>query len=99
MHVLNNFFTFHSYILNFTYLPFLALLFTLFLSHTYRTPLNSVHMGIKILQKELSIAAEENEDQLEVLTDIAAGCDVAIQILNDLLNYDKLEVCYYDNLD
>lgn len=48
-------------------------------------------MGIRILQKKLSIDVDNNIDQLDILTDISMACDSAIAILNDLLNYDKLE--------
>ena len=33
----------------------------------------------------------ENLDRLETVTDISKACQMALSILNDLLNYDKLE--------
>lgn len=32
-----------------------------------------------------------NSDRLETVTDISKACQMALSILNDLLNYDKLE--------
>ena len=63
-----------------------------YISHEIRTPLNAAYLGLKILEKE--ILKEKYPTYIESLTivkDIVDACDIAVAILNDLLNYDKLE--------
>ena len=63
-----------------------------YISHEMRTPLNAAHLGLKILEKDLSRGCgPENEDHLLIVREIGAACETAVTILNDLLNYDKLE--------
>ena len=64
-----------------------------YISHEMRTPLNSTFMGLKLLDLELSKAINipNYEDCCDTLKDVCKSCDLVLNILNDLLNYDKLE--------
>ena len=64
-----------------------------YISHEMRTPLNSTFMGLKLLEIELSKAINipNYEDCCDTLKDVCKSCDLVLNILNDLLNYDKLE--------
>jgi signal transduction histidine kinase len=65
-----------------------------YISHEMRTPLNSIFMGLKLLEIELVKQADMpgHFDRLDTLKDVSKSCDLVLNILNDLLNYDKLEV-------
>jgi signal transduction histidine kinase len=74
--------------------------FVRFISHEIRTPLNAVSMGLELLESELRGSKDENEDKLteddlefwhNVTVDTKENVNVAVSILNDLLDYDKLE--------
>ncbi|KAL3941588.1 MAG: hypothetical protein SGBAC_004090 [Bacillariaceae sp.] len=76
--------------------------FVRFISHEIRTPLNTVCMGLELLQAELKapkgldgdskVAQEEDISfWLNVTDDTNENAHAAVEILNDLLNYDKLE--------
>jgi signal transduction histidine kinase len=81
--------------------------FVRFISHEIRTPLNTVCVGLELLERELrkdtSKGGEakdkagfgptvEDIDFLHTVTkDVQENATVAVSILNDLLNYDKLE--------
>ena len=79
--------------------------FVRFISHEIRTPLNTVCMGLELLQSELKCppgllgagapnAPCSDEDLsflLNVTQDTNENAHIAVEILNDLLNYDKLE--------
>jgi signal transduction histidine kinase len=76
--------------------------FVRFISHEIRTPLNTVCMGLELLQAELKapkgldgdlkVAQEEDFNfWLNVTDDTNENAHAAVEILNDLLNYDKLE--------
>ena len=65
-----------------------------------RSPLNVVHAGLEILRDELreldagkSTKCDENNNKglLELVEDIFAASDSAINILNDLLNYEHMD--------
>ena len=59
-------------------------------SHEIRTPLNVVFTGLNVIKKEL--LKRENEDELlDTVTDSETSCETAIELLNDLLSYEKLE--------
>ena len=64
-----------------------------YISHEMRTPLNSTFMGLKLLEIELLKTSNMagHEDCLDTLKDVCKSCDLVLNILNDLLNYDKLE--------
>ena len=63
-----------------------------YISHEMRTPLNAAYLGLKIVEKDL-IAKKGtlNMDTVATVRDVMDACDIAIEFLNDLLNYDKLE--------
>lgn len=65
-----------------------------YISHEMRTPLNSIFMGLKLLEIDLVKQADISShlDRLDTLKDVSKSCDLVLNILNDLLNYDKLEV-------
>ena len=63
-----------------------------YISHEIRTPLNAAYLGLKILEKEILKEKHPNyNENLTIVKDIVDACDIAVAILNDLLNYDKLE--------
>ena len=72
--------------------------FVRYISHEIRTPLNTVAMGIQYLKSSIidrstgslksNICAEEVCSMLE---DVHESCDIAVEILNNILTYDKLE--------
>jgi signal transduction histidine kinase len=65
-----------------------------YVSHEIRTPLNITILGLKYLEDELK---SKNNEQLltpvvqEVLDDVRCSCGIAVDILNDLLLYEKLD--------
>jgi signal transduction histidine kinase len=63
--------------------------FVRYISHEIRTPLNTVFMGIQLARKQL----EQNnvEDAGSILHDVEESCVTAVDILNDILLYDKIE--------
>lgn len=82
-------------------------LFVRFISHEIRTPMNIVHLGLKLLAKEITILASELDangsaavqgiiSQLNnwvgLTTEIEESSDAAILVLNDLINYDKISL-------
>ena len=64
-----------------------------YMSHEMSTPLNCAYMGLKLLDMDLArhLEVPGNDERLDTLKDITKSCDVALNILNNLLNYDKLE--------
>ena len=63
-----------------------------YISHEMRTPLNAAHLGLKILEKSLnSYEGPRQVEHLELVREVGTACEMAVTILNDLLNYDKLE--------
>eukprot|EP00597_Dinobryon_sp_UTEXLB2267_P008080 CAMPEP_0170084348 /NCGR_PEP_ID=MMETSP0019_2-20121128/19592_1 /TAXON_ID=98059 /ORGANISM="Dinobryon sp., Strain UTEXLB2267" /LENGTH=563 /DNA_ID=CAMNT_0010300441 /DNA_START=238 /DNA_END=1929 /DNA_ORIENTATION=+ len=66
-------------------------IFVRYVSHEIRSPLNVVHAGLDILRGELESYKSLSEDVLELVEDIFSASDSAINILNDLLNYEHLD--------
>ena len=68
-------------------------MFMRYISHEMRTPLNTVSMGLNVLMKQFQNVFHLATDHLCYLTakDIQGSCNVAIEILNDMLLYDKIE--------
>ena len=64
------------------------------LSHELRTPLNSAFLELKVVLDELRDSLEEDDDHemLETLTDVHKSCLTAVDILNDLMCFDKVRV-------
>jgi signal transduction histidine kinase/CheY-like chemotaxis protein len=76
--------------------------FVRFVSHEVRTPLNSVCMGLTLMKEEIAANLNRNKENKEknndnlrawlTLTDeVSANAHSAMDVLNDLLNYDKVE--------
>jgi signal transduction histidine kinase len=56
--------------------------------HEIRTPLNVVSSGLELLTLQ---ASSLDADLIETLQDTKSACKIAIDILNDLLTYEKLD--------
>jgi signal transduction histidine kinase len=65
-------------------------MFMRYISHEIRTPLNTVFLGLKLLNEELQ-EKTENSDCVGILRDIQQSCFTAIEILNDMLTFDKVK--------
>jgi len=81
--------------------------FVRYVSHEIRSPLNVVHAGLDILRDELrergrhhgkgkstkyaEVTESDDNVLLELVQDIFAASDSAINILNDLLNYEHMD--------
>jgi signal transduction histidine kinase/ActR/RegA family two-component response regulator len=87
--------------------------FMRYVSHEVRTPLNSVCMGLNLMQEEMQsklsvstmaaassspdgsanamITIDEAQAWLSLSRDVALGAQSATNVLNDFLNYDKIE--------
>ena len=63
--------------------------FVRYISHEIRTPLNTVFMGIQLARTQL--AAGNADDSGSILHDVEESCVTAVEILNDILLYDKIE--------
>jgi signal transduction histidine kinase len=63
--------------------------FVRYISHEIRTPLNTVFMGIQLASKQLT--QNNVEDVGSILHDVEESCVTAVDILNDILLYDKIE--------
>lgn len=63
-------------------------------SHEVRTPLSTVLMGIELLTAHPFISTPETPESIDVrelLSDMNLSCDSAINTLNDLLLFEKIE--------
>lgn len=60
-----------------------------YISHEIRTPLNTVFMGIQLARKQLTMS--NTDDAQSILHDVEESCVTAVDILNDILLYDKIE--------
>ena len=72
--------------------------FVRFISHEVRTPLSSVCMGLTLLKEELENQGDSDDgdeaafSKFSGLTDeIQENAEGAVDVLNDLLNYDKVQ--------
>ena len=65
-------------------------MFVRYISHEIRTPLNTVGMGLQVLKEELTVCGA-HADVLRTVTNIENCCEIAVDILNDLLVFDKLD--------
>jgi signal transduction histidine kinase len=79
--------------------------FVRFISHEVRTPLNAVCMGLQLMQEEIresqsnatarkryTTESDKKADMLELTEEILGSATSAVGVLNDLLNYDKVEM-------
>jgi len=64
--------------------------FVRYVSHEMRTPLNTACMGLEVLASDLKKHRVSN-DCYELVDEIKDSCQSGIRILDDLLDYDKLE--------
>jgi signal transduction histidine kinase/ActR/RegA family two-component response regulator len=63
-----------------------------YISHEIRTPLNAAFLGLKILMDDLKKSTNAKDvDRFDTLSDVNLSCVTAIDILNDLLSFEKLE--------
>ena len=63
-----------------------------FVSHEIRTPLNTVNVGLDLLIKEMTSMQKLDDESYETtLSDMKSQCVAAIDILNDLLSYEKID--------
>ena len=63
-----------------------------YMSHEMRTPLNIMHLGLKILEKDLlKSRTNDRKRQAATVNEIMGACDIAVTFLNELLNFGKLE--------
>jgi signal transduction histidine kinase len=60
-----------------------------YISHEIRTPLNTVFLGLKLLSDHLLETG--NTDCLGIVQDTQQSCFTAIEILNDMLTFDKVK--------
>eukprot|EP00980_Cylindrotheca_fusiformis_P020045 scaffold7133_cov116-Cylindrotheca_fusiformis.AAC.6 len=72
--------------------------FVRFVSHEVRTPLSSMSMGLSVLRSELDTRfGNQNNpkckgsDLIVLADEVAVNCHSAVDVLNDFLNYDKIE--------
>jgi signal transduction histidine kinase len=66
-----------------------------FISHEIRTPLNAASMGLHILKRELERYQDGKQidyrDIITVVEEIDNACDASLEILNDVLTYEKVD--------
>lgn len=63
-----------------------------YVSHEIRTPLNTTLMGLRLLDQQLSDPTNQDEAlMLDLIDDCTNSCLVAVDILNDLLLYEKID--------
>lgn len=64
-----------------------------YISHEMRTPLNTAVLGLNVLINQFNKILKIPLNHICMLTakDIQTSCCVAVEILNDMLLYDKIE--------
>ena len=63
-----------------------------YISHELRTPLNTAFLGLKLLSKDLKASrSPRDKERYDTLCDVNMSCTAAVDILNNLLCYEKLE--------
>ena len=65
-----------------------------YISHELRTPLSAANSGLQLLQAEFSASASTNpvdEERLDTLNDVCSAITTTVDILNDLLTFEKME--------
>ena len=66
-----------------------------YISHELRTPLNTACLGLDMMLREVGHLstgnAAEDAERLETLSDINNACITSVDILNDLLSFEKME--------
>ena len=64
--------------------------FVRYISHEIRTPLNAVSLGLKYLGDQLPKYVQDS-DILDSVAISQSACSVTVNILTDLLTFDKIE--------
>ena len=63
-----------------------------YISHELRTPLNTAFLGLKLLTGEMKASKDPKDlERYDTLCDVNMSCMAAVDILNDLLCYEKLD--------
>ena len=63
-----------------------------YISHELRTPLNTAFLGLKLLTGEMKASKDPRDiERYDTLCDVNISCMAAVDILNDLLCYEKLD--------
>ena len=65
-----------------------------YISHELRTPLSAANSGLQMLHAELTATASTNpvdEERLDTLTDVCSAIQTTVDILNDLLTFEKMD--------
>lgn len=70
-------------------------MFVRYVSHEIRTPLNVALLGLRCLEEELlsrtaNLRCREDE-MLDLVEDVKVSCNLAVELLNDLLLYEKID--------
>ena len=63
-------------------------MFVRYIAHEVRTPLNTAIMGLQVLSDEMHDASAGCQ---ETLVEVRDSCKIAVEVLNELLTFDKLE--------
>ena len=68
-------------------------MFMRYISHEMRTPLNTVLLGLSYVQKQLAkvFGKNSNHECCTAIKETQVSCEIAVDILNDMLLYDKIE--------
>jgi signal transduction histidine kinase len=66
-------------------------IFVRYVSHEIRTPLSTTLMGLNLLENELKQGNIDCGSLMEMISDATGSCGIAIEILNDLLLYEKID--------
>ena len=65
--------------------------FVRYLSHEIRNPINTAHVGLQIVEANMENSIFDLHENLDIIKDCSSSCKLAVDILNDILSYDKLE--------
>eukprot|EP01042_Synura_sphagnicola_P036317 gene36317-biopygen2063 len=67
-------------------------MFVRYLSHEIRTPLSAVVLGLNYLKRQSeSYKTTMDQDTIDVVEEVRMSCEAAVDILNDVLTYEKLD--------
>ena len=66
-------------------------MFVRYVSHEIRTPLNTTLLGLNLLGSEVTAGDVEPAVLSDLIQDATGSCMIAIDILNDLLMYEKID--------
>ena len=67
-----------------------------YISHELRTPLSAANSGLQLLQEEMMASAASSTnavdiERLDTLNDVCSAISTTVDILNDLLTFEKME--------